>query len=404
MLLLACLPSALLVAQTQPDDLPPDVKATDAPLGSRRIEFWNHTRKGTNADGADTSDVWFRAAKVAGIEFVRLSVAEMQGKQRDFLIGNADDWQGIPEGDLTQLVEVLDRAEQHGVRIVITMFSLPGCRWKQKNNDKFDYRLWHDKKYHQAAAEFWATLAQRLKGHPAIVGYNILNEPHPERELGMEEPSAEYAKWRRGVQGKAADINLFYKSVIGAIRRVDVGTPIVLDSCFHAHPDGLTSLRPVDDPAVLYSFHFYEPWNYTTFRVNKNRFAYPSRMPQGWSGRTLKWESEELSSRMDVVDAWAKRHAVPAKRVLVGEFGVSRRVEGASQYLADTIAAINQRDWHWAFYSFRSSTWDGMDYELGTQRLGQAYWEGRDAGRKHNDLIERKANPLWDVISQELKK
>ena len=65
------------------------------------------------------------------------------------------------------------------------MLDLPGSRWLQHNciNGKCtqQYDLWKDFKYHKQAASFWKDLAKALKNHPAIVGYNILNEPCPER-------------------------------------------------------------------------------------------------------------------------------------------------------------------------------------------------------------------------------
>jgi endoglucanase len=65
--------------------------------------------------------------------------------------------------------------------VVITMLSLPGSRWKQNNNDQDDLRIWNEKDYQRQAAVFWQELALKLKDHSAVVGYNILNEPHPER-------------------------------------------------------------------------------------------------------------------------------------------------------------------------------------------------------------------------------
>ena len=378
--------------------------ATNA-SGEDRIDFWNAQRVGANGDGLDANNEWFRTAKDAGIEFVRLSCAEMPPNQRDFLIGNADKFDAIDTRDLKRLKAVLDLAHQHDVKIVITMFSLPGCRWRQKNDGKFDYRLWHDESYQVDATRFWTNLASKLRDHPALVGYNILNEPAPEREQGFEEPSEAFSQWLAATEDTTADLNAFNQRMVEAIRSVDAKTPIVLDCRFHAVAKGITSLRPIDDPALLYSFHFYEPWSYVTYRINKQRFRYPDRMPVDWEGtKTKSWSVDELISQMSPVTEWASKHGVPANRILVGEFGCDRRVEGAQQYLADTVATINQHNWHWAFYKYRSGTWDGMDYELGTEKLTGKYWQARESGQSHESLVRRRANPLWDVISSQLKR
>jgi len=57
--------------------------------------------------------------------------------------------------------------------------------------------------------------------------------------------------------------------------------------------------------------------------------------------------------------------------------------------------------WHWAFYSYRSGDWDGMDYELGVEKLGWKYWEAREQGKGHEKLIRRRDNPLLGVFKKE---
>ena len=65
------------------------------------------------------------------------------------------------------------------MKVVLTMLSLPD-RWRQFNNNKNDDRIWEEEKYQEQASQFWKDLALELKDHPAVVGYNIINEPHPE--------------------------------------------------------------------------------------------------------------------------------------------------------------------------------------------------------------------------------
>jgi hypothetical protein len=41
-----------------------------------------------------------------------------------------------------------------------------------------------------------------------------------------------------------------------------------------------------------------------------------------------------------------------------------------------------------------------MDYELGTQRLGDAVWKAIDAGE--TPVLQRRSNPIWTVIQKGL--
>lgn len=370
-----------------------------------KLAFWSVQRKGANGDGGKKPEDWFRSAGELGLQFIRLSPVTWRSAGRDFLLGSADDFTGIEPADLKMLKQVLDIAQRQGVKIVLTMFSLPGARYRQLNDYKFDYRLWTDERFQQQALAFWRELARQLKDHSAIVAYNPLNEPHPARRDGFEGGDTKgFEEWLRNNRGTITDLNRFNRRVVEAIRQVDPQTPILLDCWFHAGPEGFGYLEPVKDDKVLYSFHFYTPWNYTTYRVNKERFSYPKAMPVGWSEETKQWTTADLRRCIRPVIEWAKRYNIPPEAIVVGEFGCDRRVGGAREYLSDLVAIFNEHRWHWAFYSYRSPDWDGMDYELGVEKLGWKYWEAREQGKGHEQLIRRRDNPLWDVLKKEFKK
>src|SRR5260221_75792 len=105
-------------------------------------------------------------------------VTSLPPADRDFLIGNADQYQAINEADFKHLRAILDESDKRGVKVVLTMFSLPGCRGKTDVSDPSDGRLWRQEKYQEQALAFWRDLARRLMNHPVIVAYNPLNEQH----------------------------------------------------------------------------------------------------------------------------------------------------------------------------------------------------------------------------------
>jgi aryl-phospho-beta-D-glucosidase BglC (GH1 family) len=373
-------------------------------MGNEKIRFWDAQRKGANGMGGANHDEWFKAASELGLEYIRLTPAEMKPAKKDFLIGDADHYEGIPEQDLKKLIEVLDVAQSYDVKIVLTMFGLPGARFRQHNDYKFDYRLWTDEKYQQQAFQFWKDLAGELKNHPAVVAYNPLNEPHPARKDGFESASPQFEQWKEKNEGGLADLNRFNRLMVSAIREVDLYTPIHLDGWFHASHEGIQYLEPLKDDRILYAFHFYEPWVFATYRINKGRFSYPDAMPVGDSNKTEPWTIDTIRYLFQPTVKWAKKNKVPANRIVLGEFGCDRRVEGAQQYLSHIIDTANSYNWHWAFYAFRSHTWDGLDYELGTKPLAGQYWTAREEGKSHEELIQRHDNPLFNVIKKELKK
>jgi len=137
----------------------------------------------------------------------------------------------------------LDLCHKEGMPVVITMLSLPGSRWKQNNQDEDDLRIWSEEKYQKQAALFWKDLAVALKDHPAIIGYNILNEPHPERIFDSESIDI------NTVHQSEVQIMLhgLYIKIIKSIRSSDQYTPIILDSSAYADPKTFKLLKAHED-------------------------------------------------------------------------------------------------------------------------------------------------------------
>lgn len=347
-------------------------------IGNGKMDFWKTPRKGANYFNAIPDEAWFQAAQDLGIEWVRLAYEKWTGAERDFLMGNADHFDGLVQEDLARLIQTLDWASRHGVKVVITPLGLPGARWTQKNDGKPDLRLWNDKTYWVQAARFWRALAEQLRNHEAICAYNILNEPTPEMGTGMAEhgPTARFQEWYPAHRGTSHDLPSFYTGIIAAIREVDSGTPIMLDAGWYAQPDAFTYWPTLDDSRLLFSFHMYEPYDFTSahnFRNHRN-LTYPGKIP--FAGEEPAWNRNQIEAYLQPFFQWAKNKSIPGSRLVCGEFGCYRRNLGCDQYLSDVISVLNQNAAHWAFYSFREDEWDGYDYETGAGSLGGGVLEG----------------------------
>lgn len=86
-----------------------------APLATAAdlIDFWNVPRHGGNSFNRLPPDqAYFEALRGYGATWVRLSYDKWQPARRDFLLGDADHYQGLPETDLKRLRDTLDRAHQ----------------------------------------------------------------------------------------------------------------------------------------------------------------------------------------------------------------------------------------------------------------------------------------------------
>jgi len=367
------------------------------------MEFWSMQRRGANYGPGRLRPDAFRAAARAGIEFFRLRLESLAPQQRDFLIGDADHYQRLNATDLALLRTILDEADKNGIKIVLTMFSLPGCRAKRDVTDPSDGRLWRDEAYQRQAFALWRDLARQMKGHPSIVAYNPLNEPHPEREFGFDKPDdPRFASWLERIRGTTPDLDRFNRKMVAAIREADADTPVILDGWFYADPGGFRYNVPVADYRTLYALHNLGPWKFTTFRVNNGRFAYPDRMPAK-NNAVAKWTIDNLKALVEPVEAFAARHQIPPNRIIASEFWCDRRIPGAAAYLADELRIYNEHGWHWAFYTFRpEGAWTGLDYEIPpTAKLAQI-WDAEKRGEDLERLKPRGGNPVWAVIQRAL--
>ena len=385
------------------------------------IDFWNHQVRGANCFNENVTAEWFDAGDSVGLDFVRLVPNKWHTTHRDFLAGNADNYTGLVPEDLAELKRVLDLAHEHGVRVLLSTLTLPGARWRQQNGGTWDTRLWTDAKYRTQARDFWRDLARELKDHPALVGYNILNEPVPEKAVGPYDDRTPIREWYRTVRGTAADLNEFNRTMVEAIREVDSTIPIVIDAGLWAAPGAFEYLEPIADTLVVYSFHMYEPWEYVNRKANGGKLGYPDTAadftcavgdPVSTSGDNNAasgadstqlvhgLDKQLLACLIEPVVQWQADNRVPSNRILVGEFGCHRMNPGVGAYLGDLIYLFNAHGWHWAFYSFREDTWDGMDYEIGTRPLGAAYWEAVERGE--HPTPPRSSNPIWQTIQKAL--
>lgn len=334
---------------------------------------------------------------------MRLSYDKWRPQGRDFLLGDADRYEGLAPQDLATLRATLDRLRRAGLKAVIVPLSLPAMRWAQNNGNRFDGRLWADKRYWQDAARFWRDLAAALKDEPAIAAFDIVNEPAPEKEGGLAEhaDAAAMAAWYARQQGGPRDLPAFYAEVVRAIRSVDPATPIMVEAGWYAAADAFAYWpAALADDRLLYSVHMYEPYA-ATGAPNLKRakpFTYPGPVP--YAGGTQTWDAARVAAYLRLPLDWAHAHGVPASRVVVAELGCVRRLPFCTRYREDVLSALDAERLHWAFYSFREDSWDGMDYELGSGKVDWHYWQAIDQGLP--DPVVRHATPEFEPIRKRL--
>ncbi|MBH1744961.1 cellulase family glycosylhydrolase [Stenotrophomonas maltophilia] len=381
--------------------------ATAVPASAADITFWDMPQRGGNSfNEAPPDRAYFQALRDTGATWVRLSPDKWKSAGgRDFLMGDADDYQGLVQADVATLRRALDDANAAGLKVVLVPLSLPLLRWKQKNDGRVDPRLWQSFDNHVPARRFWNDLAKALKGHPALAAYNLINEPVPEYGAGLAEHASAEAmrQWYTGVQDGPRDLRRFYSELIASIRAVDADMPLMLDAGWYAAADGFNYWpAPLADAKLLYSVHMYEPYAATSAPNQKRTtpYRYPGVVPFG--EHSERWDATRVRSYLQQPMDWAKTHGVGANRIVVGEFGCMRRWPDCQRYLQDVLQVLEQEKVHWAFYAFREDAWDGMDYELGDGPLPWSYWQAQEKGKTVAPPRSMQA-PLLAPILERLK-
>jgi hypothetical protein len=167
-------------------------------------------------------------------------------------------WPGCQprDGYLQQLDSMVQAAKQEGIysEFKLTMYDLPG-----QPNDNWT-ALWRNSGGQQdAIINGWKTLWQRYESEPAVVGYDLLNEPQL-GNIGVQTP-----------QFVQQYLNPFYQRVIDVLRQIDSRHIALFQPVIGSPPYNATVGR--DD--VAYAPHFYPQVREFLTRNDANTSDYP---------------------------------------------------------------------------------------------------------------------------------
>ncbi|MGQ4649260.1 cellulase family glycosylhydrolase [Lyngbya aestuarii] len=226
----------------------------------------------------------------------------------------------------------------------------------------FKQRLYRDASFAKDFARFWRTLAEHLgRRSPEKVFLEVLNEPDtedPQEWYDLQRPLL--AAMRAGAPE--------HTLIASANQRVgDDWSPI----------RALEMLTPVDDPNVVYNFHYYKPkqfthqgatWGWDLLQYFRD-VPYPSsleavaplisKIDNVAARRSLQyygeqtWNADKIEAQISRAAAWAKAHQVC---VTCNEFGVYRQAapaEDRAAWLRDVRSVLEQHQIGWAMWDYK---------------------------------------------------
>ncbi len=219
--------------------------------------------------------------------------------------------------------------------------------------------MFFEERYATHFAEVWRRIAERFKGHPAIYGYDLVNEP-------LQTTPAPYTLLH--VQLAAAR----------AIREVDPDAPIIVAANGYGSPDGFKTLSPLAMDNIIYQPHCYAPGAFTHQGVGSKKREGFEPYPNPEKG----WDKEYIRKQLAPVREFELKHHA---RIFVGEFSAITWAPGADAYIRDCIEIFEEYGWDWCYHAFRE--WDGWSVE----KTWNGIKDGRDVFVPSDDNPRKRA-------------
>ncbi|MGW1200821.1 glycoside hydrolase family 5 protein [Streptomyces sp. NPDC002536] len=183
--------------------------------------------------------------------------------------------------------------------------------------------LYQDADLRNAQARMWQVLAGRFARHPAVLGYDLMNEPMGKLRPGEDLPAA-----ARRIE--ATQLTPMYGRIAEAVRRVDREHWLFVEPTPAAGEGLPTGLGRIADPKVVYAPHLYDA------AMEAGRDYDPA---SGWLAR---YET--------AVVRYGREHRVP---VVVGEWGSPRsELPHMRRFYRDALTSMQRYASGWASYTW----------------------------------------------------
>ncbi len=247
---------------------------------------------------------------------------------------------------------------KYGLGIVLNMHKAVGnyCDVKE------DKELLDDEELQERFIAMWVYFEKRYHGKPDVI-FELLNEV---RNVSPD-------KW-----------NDLAEKTIKAIRELNPTRRIIVGSTCWNSPDTLSELRLYDDENVIYTFHFYEPFEFTHQRgvlqppcaYYNREMPYPGDIERYRDFRRFVNGEEnpypdytavnrdmlhrKLKAALDFADAH------PDKILWFGEFGTIRHanIKYREAWMRDVISIVKEKDIPFCVWNYLSTPYDGNRFSL----------------------------------------
>ncbi len=183
-----------------------------------------------------------------GMDHVRLPV--------DYFLFEDDDNEGVyKESGLVYIDNCLAWCKKYGINVVLDLHHAPGFFFSKKPSEN---TLMTDESVQQHFINIWKFFAERYKDYKDELIFELLNE------LVWENSDPWNELWPR---------------VVAAIHSISPDRRIIVGGNYHNSVNSLADLKVTDNPYVIYTFHMYEPYNFTHQQAPWEKQMYEYKTP-----------------------------------------------------------------------------------------------------------------------------
>ena len=316
---------------------------------------------------ADHSPETYRELADMGLDHVRFAL--------NYHLFESDDSPYVYKEDGFALIDQnLEWAKAAGVNLILQMkWPQGGCQMITDDPEGGGKALWRSEEYQVRLVALWTEIARRYADEPAIIGYNLMNEP--------------VVPWLGTAETSTAQAKDLMDRIAAGIRTVDTNHILFVEQVTGFFlPDGQApDCSPtdgwylIDDPNTVYEFHFYEPYPFTHQGAD-----WLPQFPEGVTYPDCLGEGETLEDLFLQYTAFGGQAGVP---LYVGEWGLHHLSlpRGGSDYVRDTAGVLEKYGLGSCYYAYHDDSFAlyvGSGETPPTQRNEELYrslkeWYGR---------------------------
>ncbi|MCK9574178.1 MAG: glycoside hydrolase family 5 protein [Candidatus Omnitrophica bacterium] len=231
---------------------------------------------------------------------------------------------GASDG-LIHLKKAFTFANKYRLGIILDLHAAPGaqnCDWHSDSSGRAMF--WEKEKFRKEALGIWDELVSEFKEEPALIGFDIINEPVLE-----EKPTDILAE--------------FYKEAIKRIKAIDKKHTIFLEGSLWAQR--IDFLKDLIEENISISIHTYQPLDFTFNFVPFYKF--PGKI------NNEQWDKEKLEKYLEPYFLFSKNNKVP---IFVGEFGINWRggFWGEINWLESILETFDEFNFSYTYWTYKA--------------------------------------------------